>query len=108
MCSCRRDLSPDGCNARFRRTRVPDVECAPLSDREILEIFYKATGGPNWNYNDNWLTDAPLGEWYGVQVDDQGRVVGLGSVANRLPGRIPRELGGLANLRWLYASIVAT
>ena len=78
-----------------------DAECAPLSDREILEIFYEATGGPDWTHNENWRTDAPLGEWYGVEVDDQGRVVGLGFLANRLRGRIPLELGGLADLRSL-------
>ena len=76
-------------------------ECGPLSDREVLEALYDATGGPDWTHNENWRTDAPLGEWYGVEVDDQGRVVGLGFVANRLTGRIPRELGGLANLQWL-------
>ena len=79
-----------------------DAECAPLSDREVLKIFYEATVGPNWIHSDNWLTDAPLGEWYGVEVDDQGRVVGLDFIRNRLTGRIPRELGGLANLRSLY------
>ena len=78
------------------------VECAPLSDREVLEALYDVTGGPDWTHNENWRTDAPLGEWYGVEVDDQGRVVELGFVANRLTGRIPRELGGLANLRSLY------
>ena len=79
-----------------------DAECAPLSDREILEIFYEATGGPNWNHNDNWLTDAPLGDWYGVEVDDQGRVTDLYFRSNRLTGRLPPELGSLANLRSLF------
>ena len=77
------------------------AECAPLSDREVLEAFYDATGGLDWTHNENWLTDAPLGEWYGVEVDDQG-VVGLGFVANHLTGRIPPELGGLANLQSLF------
>ena len=77
-------------------------ECGPLSDREVLEALYDVTGGPDWTHNENWRTDAPLGEWYGVEVDEQGRVVELGFVANRLAGRIPRELGGLANLRSLY------
>ena len=77
------------------------AECAPLSDREVLEAFYDATGGLDWTHNENWLTDAPLGEWYGVEVDDQG-VVRLGFVANRLTGRIPPELGGLANLQSLF------
>ena len=76
-------------------------ECGPLSDREVLEALYDVTGGPDWTHNENWRTDAPLGEWYGVEVDDQGRVVELGLLANGLAGRIPRELGGLANLRSL-------
>ena len=75
------------------------AECPPLSDREVLEALYDATGGPDWTHNENWLTDAPLGEWYGVEVNDQGRVVGLYFVANGLTGGIPVELGVLAHLR---------
>ena len=75
--------------------------CAPLTDREALEAVYDATNGPGWTNNNNWLTDAPLGEWYGVEADDQGRVVGIGFVSNGLTGRIPREIGGLAHLEWL-------
>ena len=78
------------------------AECVPLSDREVLEALYEATGGPDWTHNENWLTNAPLGEWYGVEVDGHGRVVELRFVANRLTGRIPPELGSLANLRSLY------
>ena len=76
-------------------------ECAPLTDREILEIFYDATGGPNWTNNANWLTDAPLRNWYGVEVDGEGRVSGLGISFNNLAGAIPPELGKLAELREL-------
>ena len=79
-----------------------DAECAPLSDREILEVFYEATGGPNWVHNDNWLTDAPLGQWYGVEVDNRGRVTELRFRLNGLTGRLPPELGELANLRSLF------
>ena len=78
------------------------AECAPLSDREVLEVLYEATGGPEWTHNENWLTDAPLGEWYGVEVDEQGSVVELGFVRNRLTGRIPRELGSLTHLEDLF------
>ena len=76
-------------------------ECAPLMDREILEIFYDATGGSNWTNNDNWLTDAPLRDWYGVIVDGEGRVSGLSLFANNLVGVIPPELGKLAKLTHL-------
>ena len=77
------------------------ASCGSLSDREVLEALYDATGGPDWIHNENWRTDAPLREWYGVEVDDQERVVGLRFVANGLTGRIPRELGSLANLQSL-------
>ena len=46
-------------------------------DRGALEALYNATDGPNWLNNDNWLSDAPLGEWYGVDTDASGRVTGL-------------------------------
>ena len=74
------------------------AECGPLSDREILEILFEATGGPNWTNNDNWLTDSPLGDWYGVQVDSEGRVWSLSLSANALAGSIPPELGNLSRL----------
>ena len=73
-------------------------ECGPLSDREILEILFDATGGPNWTNSDNWLTDAPLRDWHGVQVDSEGRVWSLSLLANALTGSIPPELGDLTRL----------
>lgn len=67
-------------------------------DRAALEALYNATGGPHWSRNDNWLTAAPLGDWYGVDMDAEGRVVVLALPLNNLSGPIPPELGGLANL----------
>ena len=74
------------------------TECAPLSDREILEVLYHATGGPNWINTDNWLTDAPLREWHGVWADSEDRVIGLSLLGNGLTGSIPAELGSLVKL----------
>ena len=73
--------------------------CAPLSDREILEVVYESLGGPDWYNSDNWLTDRPLRDWYGVEVDDQGRVTRLSLAANRISGWIPPELGSLKHLQ---------
>ena len=80
------------------------VECAPITEREILADVYRATGGPNWSTSDKWLTDAPLGEWTGVNTDGSGRVVGLRLSYRGLSGPIPADLGSLANLQWLYLS----
>ena len=77
------------------------VNCAPLSDREILEIVYSTTDGPKWNNNDNWLTSAPLRDWYGVRVNGEGRVSGLSLGGNQLSGPIPPELGNLSELIWV-------
>ena len=78
-----------------------EVQCPPLSDRGILIALYDATGGPEWTNSGDWLTDAPLGEWYGVSTDAGSRVVGLDLQLNGLEGPIPRELGGLAELETL-------
>ena len=77
------------------------VECAPLLDRDILVSVYDATGGPKWRNDDEWLSDAPLGEWSGVEVDDEGRVTGVSLAWNKLSGLVPAELGELSNLREL-------
>ena len=78
-----------------------DRDCAPLTDHDILVALYDATGGPDWTNNDNWLTDSPLRDWHGVQVDSEGRVASLSLHANALAGSIPPELGNLTRLRAL-------
>ena len=71
-------------------------------DRAALVALYEATDGPSWATNENWLTDVPLGEWYGVEVSNfTGRVTKLSLRDNRLAGPIPAELEGLAHLEWL-------
>ena len=72
-----------------------------FSDREILEMLFKATGGEKWTRRDKWLTDAPLGEWYGVQTNAEGYVTNVTLVVNNLTGRLPSSLGSLINLEKL-------
>ncbi len=72
-----------------------------LSDRAALTALYNATDGPNWHHNDNWLTDAPLSDWYGVTTDESGRVTGLELTYNDLSGQMSPELGSLTNLNIL-------
>ena len=70
-------------------------------DREALEALYHATGGPDWRNRANWPSEAPLGEWFGVVTDSNGRVTSLTLTGNGLSGAIPPELGDLTNLQEL-------
>ena len=90
----------------------PALSVGPMSDRDILVALYEATDGPNWFNSENWRTDVPLGEWYGVETDASGRVVRLDLggrwdtdarewIPHGLSGAIPAELGNLTDLIYL-------
>ena len=68
-------------------------------DRVVLVAFYEATNGANWADSENWLTDASLSSWHGVNIDPSGRVTELDLSGNDLHGEIPPELGTLTHLR---------
>ena len=68
-------------------------------DRAALAAFYRATGGPGWRNDDNWLTAAPLEEWHGVGVDGLGRVAMINMGDNILTGTLPPEIGDLTRLK---------
>ena len=88
-----------------------EIIVGPNRDGAALIALYEATDGPNWVDAENWLTDAPLGEWYGVDTDGSGRVVALNLAGKTDPwpdvtphgleGPIPPEIGSLASLRRL-------
>ena len=68
-----------------------------LEDRNALIALYHATDGPNWRNNDNWLTDTPLDDWFGVSVGRRGLWLNLQD--NGLSGPIPPEIGDLTTVR---------
>ena len=63
--------------------------------------LYNSTDGANWTNNTNWLSNAPLGDWHGVTVNDNGRVIDLSLSGNQLSGSVPPELGNLSSLQEL-------
>ena len=82
-------------------TATPTPTPAPNRDRRALEALYNATDGDNWEENGNWLSNAPLDQWYGVSTKDAGRVTGLDLRGNNLIGELPTELGYLSELEVL-------
>ena len=80
---------------------VDDPNNPSVSDREILEILFNATGGEGWIQREGWLTDVPLDQWYGVTTDNEGRVTKLWLPENNLEGALPSSLGLLQNLKEL-------
>ena len=59
-------------------------------DRSVLMEFFSATNGPSWRRNDGWGTSENISTWYGVEVDDDGRVVKLDLQRNNLTGEASR------------------
>ena len=54
-----------------------------------LVAHYEATEGANWRRNDNWLTDEPISEWFGIFTYESGHVSDLILENNRLRGSVP-------------------
>ena len=80
-------LVPGACTSDAAQVVAPIAETAPyaavqarnavtdtLTDREILEVFYHATGGPEWDFQDGWMSEPSIEDWEGVGVDTAGRV----------------------------------
>ena len=87
-----------------QKVPVVPVEGSVEGDRAALVTLYNATGEDNWTNKTNWLSDKPLGEWYGVETNAQGRVIVVDLKRNRLSGSIPPELGNLTKLTQLSLS----
>ena len=84
-----------------------DAPAEPVveGDRAVLEEFYDATNGANWSSSTNWGSSRPLGEWYGVVTNPNGRVTQLSLEDNQLSGSIPSSLGNLSNLEYLSLAV---
>lgn len=67
-------------------------------------ILYERTGGADWTENANWGTEFGIKYWFGVAVDEEGRVIKLELVGNGLVGALPSELQHLSALEYLDLS----
>lgn len=71
----------------------------PNPERSALRAIYREAGGEGWTRSDNWCSDRPLGEWYGVATDEEGHVVELRLPHNNLCGSLAHEVANLSHLR---------
>ena len=84
----------------------PTATPTPIAsiDRAALVALYNATDGDNWTNNTNWLSNEPIGDWYGVTTNADGRVTAIELSDNLLDNTLPNEIGDLSELRILDLS----
>lgn len=56
-------------------------------EREKLIELYYTTNGQSWNIDNNWCSNKPLNEWYGVKTNASGNVISIDLSNNNLTGR---------------------
>ena len=85
-------------NHQARTVQAQDV----AADRAALVALYDATDGDaSWDESTGWKSDQPLGDWFGVTTNADGRVTSLIVADNNLTGSLPAELGNLSELEEL-------
>ena len=74
-------------------------------ERDALIALYNALDGDNWKNNENWCSEKPLNEWFGIITDEKGCVIELNvPFDNNAKGEIPQAIAQLGNLKRLYLS----
>lgn len=62
---------------------------------ELLKILYEKTGGSNWQFRINWLSDKPVEEWEGIYLAPNGLFSFIWLRANNLTGPFPEVLADI-------------
>ncbi|CBJ26199.1 LRR-GTPase of the ROCO family [Ectocarpus siliculosus] len=71
------------------------------TDRDALVALFRSAGGATWRRKENWDTAADLESWFGVILNNQGRVAELKLAVNNLQGVIPEKIGALNKIEIL-------
>lgn len=79
----------------FNILQYGSTQADPERQRQALMDLYQATGGDDWLYKDNWGSDLPLKEWYGIYTDKNGSVTAVVLDGNGLKGELPQNIGDL-------------
>jgi Leucine-rich repeat (LRR) protein len=68
------------------------------SEYNALIDFYNQTGGENWRNNWNWLGDAEINQWFGVDVEGV-HITELHLTSNNISGTLPASFDSLTELK---------
>lgn len=66
----------------------------PLDVRDLLIKLYNDTNGDNWIRNDNWCSEKPIDEWYGVEYDNTINKLSVKLIDNNLTNCTELDLQG--------------
>lgn len=89
---------PSGWTGCANQNEIPFEEC------QALVALYHTTRGPEWWFNEGWLTTATPCSWAGVTCADGQHVTELNLFGNNLNGPLPPGLGNLTHLTLLDMS----
>ena len=81
-----------------------DIEVRLAQERDALIDLYEAFDGDNWINNENWCSDKPVGEWYGIDTDIDGFVWQIHLLENNLTGFLPSSISDFSKLEYLTVS----
>ncbi|KAI2512840.1 hypothetical protein MHU86_1629 [Fragilaria crotonensis] len=73
----------------------------PETERDILELLYRRSGGHDWRKAEGWLQDDDICTWYGITCNDDGKVQGIAMKNNGLSRTFPSEIFSLPSLEVL-------
>ena len=95
-------LSLDNVESIEVRTREQDS----LNVRKALIEFYNALDGDHWINNENWCSDKPIEEWYGVNTFAYNSrwVAELSLEENIVTGNLPDCITRMGPIRGLFMS----
>ncbi len=72
------------------------------TDSLALVTFYDSCNGINWVQNNNWKSQHPLENWFGIFTNDTGRVINIQLGNNGISGQLPSSLKNLTCLQQIY------
>ncbi len=73
-------------------------EAGSVTEKEALTDFYQATNGSQWLVNTNWLSNQPVGSWYGINNGiNRDFVYTMELSYNNLSGTLPESFAALMN-----------